>query len=85
MPDDPVNVIQTTNNIHKAMQGPSIELYYEVPVRACLQSLFPQMFSFNQQTVQNMDNVHALLEDDEDCKNKEPFQGKWQRVLQVGD
>lgn len=52
MPDDPVNVIQTTNNIHKAMQGPSIELYYEVPVRACLQSLFPQMFSFNQQTFQ---------------------------------
>ena len=29
-----------------------------------------------EQTVQNMDNVHALLEDDEDCKNKEPFQGK---------
>lgn len=64
IPDDPVNVIQTTNNIHKAMEGPPIELYYEVPVHACLQSLilFPQMFSFNQQTFQ-LSSRHRQLSD----------------------
>ena len=83
-------MIQITNNIQlsqKVVQVPSMELNQEVFVQATLQAhiSIPQMFSFNQQTVQNMDNVHAFLEDDEDCKNKEPFQGKWQRVLQVGD
>ena len=81
LPDDPVNRIQITNNIqlsHKAVQGPSVEINKEVPMQACLQPLIsiPQMISFSQRTVQNMDNVHAFLEDDEDCKNKEPFQGK---------
>ena len=57
---------------------PSMELNQEISVQTCLQAYIsiPQTLSFNQQTVQNMDNVHAFLEDDEDCKNKEPFQGK---------
>ena len=43
------------------------------------------MFSFNQQTVQNVENGQALVEDNEDCKNRENFQGKEQRNTQVGD
>ena len=32
-----------------------------------------------------MDNVQALVEDDEDCKNRASFQGSEHRMLQVGD
>ena len=42
LPDDPVDRIQITINIqliHKAVQGPSVELNKEVPVQACLQPL----------------------------------------------
>ena len=79
-----------TNKIqlnHKAVQGPSVERSKDIPVQACLQPLIsiPQMLSFNQQTVKNMDNGHALVEDDEDCKNRASFQGSEHRKLQVGD
>lgn len=43
------------------------------------------MFSFNQQTVQNVENGQTLVEDNEDSKNRENFQGKEQRNTQVGD
>lgn len=32
-----------------------------------------------------MDNGQALVEGDENCKNKESIQGKGQKMLQVGD
>ena len=32
-----------------------------------------------------MDNGQALVEDDEDCKNRASFQGNEHRKLQVGD
>ena len=78
LPDDTADRIQITINIqlsHKAVKGPSVEHSKEVPVQACLQPLIsiPQMFSFNQHTVQNMDNGQALVEDDEDCKNRASF------------
>ena len=90
LPDDPVDRIHITNKIqlnHKAVQGPSVERSKDIPVQACLQPLIsiPQMLSFNQQTVKNMDNGQALVEDDEDCKNRASFQGSEHRKLQVGD
>lgn len=91
-PNYPVERIQISNNnehIHKAVQFPSTELNREVSVQAFLKPLIsiPQMFSFKQQTVQNMDYGQAPKdqEEDEDYKNKEHFQGEEQIMQQVGD
>ena len=69
------------------MQGPSMELHKELPMQACMKPLIsiPQMISFNQQTVWNMENGQALVEDDENCKNRASFQGSEHRMLQVGN
>ena len=42
------------------------------------------MYPFNQQRVKTMNNAQALVKGDEECKDKESFQGNGPSMLQVG-